>query len=112
MSRICIVGVATRLRTERYGVRFLAGASDFSSRQNVHTASTAHQASYSVGTGVHFRGVKWPGREVNHSSPPSAEVKSEWSYASIPSIRLHGVGRDNFCFIIIVAFITATWALY
>jgi len=58
MSQSCLFGEATRLRAERYGVRFLAGANDFASRQNVHTASRAHQASHSVGTGVHFRGVK------------------------------------------------------
>ena len=34
--------------------------------------------------------------EVNHSSPPNAEVKNEWSYTSTPSIRLRGVDRDNF----------------
>jgi hypothetical protein len=35
-------------------------------------------------------GVKWPGREADHSAPSSAEVK-EWSYTSTPPIRLHGV---------------------
>ena len=84
MSRSCLVGTATRLRAERYGFRILVGASDFSPRQNVHTASRAHQASYSVRTGVHFRGVKWQRREVNHSTPSSAEVKNVWSYASVP----------------------------
>jgi hypothetical protein len=34
--------------------------------------------------------------EVNHSSPPNAEVKNERSYTSTPSIRLRGVDRDNF----------------
>jgi hypothetical protein len=28
------------------------------------------------------RGVKRSGRETNHSSPPSAQVKNAWSYAS------------------------------
>jgi len=28
-------------------------------------------------------GVKWPGRESDHSPPSSAEVKNVWSYASI-----------------------------
>jgi hypothetical protein len=36
-------------------------------------------------------GVKRPGREADNSLPSSAEVKNMWSYASIPSIRLHGV---------------------
>ena len=28
-------------------------------------------------------GVRRPGREVDHSPPPSAEVQNEWSYTSI-----------------------------
>ena len=32
--------------------------------QNVQTGSGAHQASYSVGTGVFTTGVKRPGREA------------------------------------------------
>jgi hypothetical protein len=31
-----------------------------------------------------FPGVKRPERDVDHSSPPSAEVKNEWSYTSTP----------------------------
>ena len=35
-----------------------------------------------------FPGLKWPGREVDHSPPPSAEVA--------PSTGLHAVYRKNF----------------
>jgi hypothetical protein len=35
--------------------------------------------------------VKRPGREADHSPPPSAEVKNAWSYTTTPPIRLHGV---------------------
>jgi len=38
--------------------------------------------------GALIPGVKRPGRESDHSPPPSAEVKS---YTSTPPIRLHGV---------------------
>jgi hypothetical protein len=31
-----------------------------------------------------YLGVKWPGREVDHSPPSSAEVKNAWSYTSTP----------------------------
>jgi hypothetical protein len=34
-------------------------------------------------------GVKWQGREVEHSPPTSAEVKKTW--VSTPHIRLHGI---------------------
>jgi hypothetical protein len=37
-----------------------------------------------------FLGVKRPGFEVDHSSPSSAEVKSEWSCTSAPPMHLHG----------------------
>jgi hypothetical protein len=43
-----------------------------------------------------FPEVKWPEREVNHSSPSSAEIKNEWSYTSAPHICLHGMERESF----------------
>jgi hypothetical protein len=36
-------------------------------------------------------GIKWPGREADHSLPSSAEIKNAWSYTSTLSVRLHGV---------------------
>jgi hypothetical protein len=36
-------------------------------------------------------GVKRSGREADHPSLSSAEVKNVWSYTSIPPIRLQGV---------------------
>jgi hypothetical protein len=35
-------------------------------------------------SGTLFLGVKRSGREADHSSPPIAEVKNAWSYASTP----------------------------
>ena len=43
-----------------------------------------------------FSGVKRPGREADHSPPSSAEVKNEWSYASILPVCLRGLYRDDF----------------
>ena len=40
----------------------------------VQTGSGAHPKSYSVGSGV-----KWPGREPDHSFASSAEAENEWS---------------------------------
>jgi len=37
-----------------------------------------------------FLRVKWPGPEVDHSSPSSAEVKNGWSYTSSPPVGIHG----------------------
>jgi hypothetical protein len=54
-------------------------------------------------TGALSLGVKRPGRESDHSSPSSAEVKNTWSYTSITlyvfmewclmkqGISLHGI---------------------
>jgi hypothetical protein len=37
-----------------------------------------------MGTGGSFPGVKRQGREADHSSPISAEVKKMWIYTSTP----------------------------
>jgi hypothetical protein len=59
------------------GVRFPAGAGNFSLHHRVQNGSGAHRASYPRGTRGLFPGVKRPGREADHSPPSSAEVK-EW----------------------------------
>jgi hypothetical protein len=55
------------------GVRFPAGAKDFSSSLCVQTGSGTHPASCLMGTGGKAR----PGRDADHSSPSSAEVVNE-----------------------------------
>jgi len=40
-------------------------------------------------------GVKQPTREADHSPSFSAEIKSEWSYTSLPPLCLHDGHRDN-----------------
>jgi hypothetical protein len=44
--------------------------------------------------GIHSSGVKKPVSEATYSSPPSTEVKSTWSYTTIP-IQQHGVVLDQ-----------------
>jgi len=41
--------------------------------------------------GIFFRQIKRPGREADHSPPPTAELKNTWSYTASPPIRPHGV---------------------
>jgi hypothetical protein len=59
-------------------------------------------------------GVKRPGREADHSSPSSAEVKNAWTYTPTLTIRLHGVVfglkkyRDNFTFLWSASFHSCT----
>jgi len=45
-----------------------------------------------------FPPVKWPGSEVNHSSPSSTAVNNEWSYTFLPPVCLYGMDRGNFAF--------------
>jgi hypothetical protein len=60
------------------GVRFPAGAKDFSSILCVQTGSGAHPAPCTMGTGGPFPGGKArPGRDADHSLPYSAEVVNE-----------------------------------
>jgi hypothetical protein len=76
------------------GVRFPAGAKDFSCSLCVQTGSGAHPASCPIGTGggVLSPGVKArPGRDADHSLPSSAEVENELELYSSPPKRLHGV---------------------
>lgn len=48
--------------------------------------------------GGHFHGVRWPWRETDHSSPPSAMVRNEWSSTSIPpNIFMAFTGRVLSC---------------
>ena len=84
----------TMLQEERSGVSLPAVARNLSFLQNIVTGSGAHPASCSTSTTVLCQGVKRLEREVAHSPTPSAEVKIEWSYTSVSSIRLHGVDRD------------------
>ena len=37
-----------------------------------------------------------PGRAQNHSYLPTAKIKNEWSYTSIPRKSVHGVDKDDF----------------
>jgi hypothetical protein len=73
-------------RGKTAGVRFPVAATngDFL-LATVSIPAEAHPASYSVGTrGVLFPGLKWPGREADHSYPSSAKVKNARSYTSTP----------------------------
>jgi hypothetical protein len=59
------------------GVRFQAGARDFSLLHTVQNGSVAQPPPYSMKTAAVSTGIKRPGREVDHSYPSSAEVKTD-----------------------------------
>jgi hypothetical protein len=56
-----------------------AGAGNFSLHHRVQNGAGAHPASYLSS------GVKWPGREADHSPPYSAEVTECVVYTSTPN---------------------------
>ena len=90
------VGIAHTLRAGTYDFRIPAGGKKFSLLQNVQTDSRAHQPPIQWAQ-ASFPGAKRPGHGVNQS-PPSAEVKNEWSYTFTSPICFHGVDRKKFTF--------------
>jgi hypothetical protein len=56
-------------------VRFPAGAGNFSFPHRFQNGSGAHPASYPMGNGALYPGVKRPGCEADHSPSSTAEVK-------------------------------------
>jgi hypothetical protein len=56
--------------------------------------------------------MKRLGCEVNHSPPPTAKVKNEWSYRSTPPICCRGVYRENFPFICGVLYCVVRYTVF
>jgi hypothetical protein len=80
-----VVGIATKLLAGRSRVRILAGARDllFSKTSRPALGPTQHPIERVLGF---FQGIKRPGREIDHSSLSTAQVKNEWSYTSTAPI--------------------------
>jgi hypothetical protein len=66
------------------GVRFPVKARNFPFLQSVKTGSWAQPASCRKYTKKSLSGVKWPGREADHTPQSSIQVKNEWSYTYNP----------------------------
>jgi hypothetical protein len=69
-------------------VRVSTGAGNFSLHYRVQTGSGAHPASYPMDTRGSFPGVKRLGREADHSTPSSAEVKMRGARPLLPHYAL------------------------
>jgi hypothetical protein len=89
-SRYDSVGMAAGygLDDRMFGVRFPAGAGDFSLRHRVQIRS---QPPIQWLPGALSLGVKRPGRETSHHLRLVPRSKNAWSYTSTPPILLHGV---------------------
>jgi hypothetical protein len=87
------VGVALDYGLDDRGSRFRfpAGTGNLSLHHRIQNGSGAHPASYPVGTGGSFPGVKRPGREADHSFLSRAEFKECVELYLHSPIRLHGV---------------------
>jgi hypothetical protein len=104
-NRVSVVGTETKLWLGRSGCRIVADARDLLiSKRSTYRHWRQHSLIFNGCQGS-FPGVKWPGRQADHSPPSSDEDRNWWSYTSDPSIRLHGVDRDEFTFLYICSFV-------
>jgi len=65
-----------------FGVRFPAGAGDFSLRRRIQTGSGPTHPTTQWEPEALSLGVKRVRREADYSPPSSAELKNAWSYTS------------------------------
>jgi hypothetical protein len=83
--RSSAVGIATDYGLDGSEVEFgPQKGKEFSLLHIVQTGSGSHLASYPMGTGRSFLGVKRQGCEADHSLPTSAEIKKTLIYISVP----------------------------
>jgi hypothetical protein len=86
-----VVGIALGCGLNDRGVRFPAGAGNFSLHHRVQTGSGAHaQPPIQLVPAALSLWVKRQRRDADPSPPSNTQVKNEWSYTSTPT-RLHGV---------------------
>jgi hypothetical protein len=81
-ARICqpVYRLDYELYDRGVGVRFPAGARDFTTLHNVQTSSGVHLASCTMGTAGSF-----PGGKANHSPSSSVEVKDYGATTPLPN---------------------------
>jgi hypothetical protein len=96
-SRGSVLGVVTRLRVPRSGVRMSVGARDFPLLQKSLANLGPNQPSIQLLPGA-FSGVKRPGFEGNYVTPCIGEVKNEWNCTTSPPIRVHFMDSDTVTF--------------
>jgi hypothetical protein len=76
------VGIATGYGLDDWGIGVWVSVRAIFFPLVVHTSSGAHPTPYPMGTRGSFPGVKWTGRETDHSPPTSA--KNTWICISTP----------------------------
>jgi hypothetical protein len=88
-------GIATRLRSQRSGVRIPVGLRNFCKTPRLAVGPTQLPIQWIPGL---FPSVKRLGREVTRSPPCSAKVTNAWHHSCTAPIPLNGVGSGNFTF--------------
>ena len=83
LGRCSLVVIVNRLPAGRPWFDSPPGR-DLSLYSNVQNFSGSNPTSCLKRTEGSLPGVKQPGHEVEHSSPPSAEFKNAWGYTSAP----------------------------
>jgi hypothetical protein len=90
-SRDSSVGIGLGLRAERSEFNSQEGLENFLFATASRPVVRPTQPPILLVPGALSLGIKRLGREADHSSPSSAEVKNAWSYTSTHAIRFHGV---------------------
>jgi hypothetical protein len=83
-SRDSAVGIVTGYGLDDWGVRVQVSVESRISSKSSRPALGSTQPPIQWVPGALSLGVKWPGREADHSPPTSAEVKKMWIYTSTP----------------------------
>jgi hypothetical protein len=78
------------------------GVGNFSLHQHIQNGNGAQPASYPMGIGDSFPGVKWPGHEIDHSPPSTADAKNAQTILPLPQyifiVQCFVKHMDNFTF--------------
>ena len=89
MCRDSSVGIATRYELEGPGIESRWGGGGVEIFRNFPDPG-AHPPFNIMGTGF-LKGVKRPGRGVDHSPHLASRLKKEYSYTSTPPLGLRGL---------------------
>jgi hypothetical protein len=80
----------------RFGIRFLGGAREFVFSATCRLAVRNPKPPIQYIQGFLISKVQQLGCEADHSLPPNAQVKNQFSYTSTPTTCLCGKHRHNF----------------